>query len=167
VRDSELQPAHDVRVLDVVVAIGPVDDGFVVGPARLAIRLADVVASGEELVFAVLGHPQAFTGEAGTAPDETAWSAEQAGGFAADDFVAYGFFAGGVELVGVDDVPGAAGFVVVITSALFAWLPACPTGMSVLTASFCTTELFGPSMAGSTRRENRCWWLWALSPSAT
>jgi len=120
VRDAELQPAHDVRVLDVVVAVSPVHDGLVVRPAGLAVRLADVVAGGEELVFAVLGDPERLAGEARTAPDETAGSAEQAWRFAADDLVAYGFLAGRVELVGVDDIPGAAGLVVVVTGALFA-----------------------------------------------
>ena len=75
VRDAKLQPAHDVLVLDVVVALGPIDDGLIIGPAWLAGRLADVVAGGEELVFSVLGHPQGVAGEAGTAPDETARSA--------------------------------------------------------------------------------------------
>ena len=124
-RDAELQPAHDILVLDVVVALGPVDDRLVVRPPWLACGLADVVAGGEELVFTVLGHPECVAGEARAAPDETAWAAEQAWGFAGDDFVADGFLAGWVELVGVDDVPGAAGFVVVVAGALFACFESC------------------------------------------
>jgi hypothetical protein len=74
-RNTKLQPADDVFVLDVIVTLAPIDDGLIIGPARLAGRLADVVAGGEELVFAVFGHPQRVAGKTRAAPDETAGSA--------------------------------------------------------------------------------------------
>jgi hypothetical protein len=119
-RDTKLQPADDILGLNLIIPLAPVNDSLIIRPAGLSSRLANVVASGEELVLSILGDPQRVAGETGAAPDETAGSAEQAGGFAGDDFVADGFLAGWVEFVGVDDVPGAGGFVVVVAGAFFA-----------------------------------------------
>ena len=116
VTQAELQPDDDVGVDDVVVAVGPVGDGLVGGPAGLACGLADVVAGGEELVVAVRGDPERVPGEGGAAPDEAAGLAEEVRGLAGDDLVAGGEGAGGGEglRVWVDDVPGAGGVVVVV-----------------------------------------------------
>lgn len=116
--EAELQVADDIGVLDVLVALGPVDDGRVVGVVLLAGGLAHVVASGEELVVLVGGDPEGLAGEAGAVVDGTAGLGEQRGAVVVKDLVANGLLGDGVHAVGVDDVPGALGLVAVVGGAL-------------------------------------------------
>lgn len=114
-RQAELQIADDVGVLDVLVPVGPVEDSRVVGVVLLAGRLAHVVTGREELVVLVGDGPERMPGECGPLPDEATGLSEQGRAGVVEDLVGDGLLRDFVYFVGVDDIPGAVGFVAVVS----------------------------------------------------
>ena len=104
-RQTELQVADDIGVLDVLIALRPVGNGRVVRVSLRAIRLTDVVTSREELVVLVRSNPEGLAGESGTLPDGASGLGEHWGAVVVKDLVGDGLFGDGVHAVGVDDVP--------------------------------------------------------------
>lgn len=117
VSQPELHVADDIRVLDVLVPVGPVNNGLVVRVVLFTGRLADVVTGGEEFVVLVGDDPERVSGKGGALPDDTAGFGEEAGAAVVDDLVGDGLLRDVVHFVRVDDVPGAAGFVAVVVDA--------------------------------------------------
>lgn len=105
VSETELQVADDIGVFDVLIALGPVDDGRVVRVVFLAGGLAHVVAGREELVVLVGGDPEGLASEAGAVVDGAAGLGEERGAVVVENLVADGLLGDGVHAVGVDDVP--------------------------------------------------------------
>lgn len=104
-RQAELQVADDIGVLDVLVAVGPVDDGAVVRVVVFTGGLADVVAGREEFVVLVGGDPEGLAGEAGALVDCAAGLSEEGWAVVVEDFVGDGLLGHLVHAVGVDDIP--------------------------------------------------------------
>lgn len=104
--------------------VGVVDGGGAVtnplGDAAgwLARGLGDVFSRGPELVVAVLGDVDGMSGKGGALPDQGALLGHEAGDLSADQLVADGLLAVGVELVGVGNLPGAGGGAVVVRHGL-------------------------------------------------
>ena len=103
-------PHHDVLVLDARILISRDPGGQALrGTSRV---LRHVPAGGEFLFVGVACDVHGVAGEACAVPDETVFFGHEAGDFAGDEFVGDGVFGVRVQLVGVGDVPGAAGVVV-------------------------------------------------------
>lgn len=116
-RQTELDVANNVGVLDRLVAGGPVDDRVVVWVARLAGGLADIVTGRVELVIAVGYDPKRLAGEACPLPDDAAGLRQEWRAVVVENLVADRFLADAVDGVWVDDLPAAARLVAVICSA--------------------------------------------------
>src|SRR5699024_5134340 len=84
----------------------------------LASRLADVVTGREEFVVIVGDDPEGMPGKSGTLPDETARLGNQGRAGGVDDLVGHGLLGDFVDSDRVDNIPGAAGLMAVISRCL-------------------------------------------------
>lgn len=116
-RQAELEVTHDIGVLDVLVALGPVENGRVVRVVLRASRLAHVVACREELVVLVRHDPERLAGERGAVVDRAAGFGEEGRAGGVEDLEADGLFGDGVLPVRVDYVPGPVRLVAVVCCA--------------------------------------------------
>lgn len=102
---AELDVAHDVGVLDGLVACDPVEDGAVVRVVLGACGLAHVVASGEDLVVLVGRDPETLAGEGGAVVDDAARLGHEQRAVVVEDLVGDGLLGRRVDAVGVGDGP--------------------------------------------------------------
>lgn len=117
-RQSELHVADEIGVLDVLVALGPVEDRRVVRVLLRPRGLAHVVARREELVVLVRDDPERLARERGPLVHRAAGFGEQRRARGVDDLEADGLLSDPVLPVRVDDVPCAVRLVAVVGRAL-------------------------------------------------
>lgn len=117
-RQAKLVVEHNVRVLNVLVALDPVRHGLVERVAHLARRLADVVARRVLLVVSVGRDKERLGGKVGALGDNSIGLGQQGRARVVDDLVANGLLGDAVDHIGVDNVPVAARLVAVRCGAL-------------------------------------------------
>lgn len=117
VSQTELDIADNIGVLDVLITLGPVQNGRVVRVVLFTGRLADIVTSREELVVLVRSDPERLAGECSAVVDSAAGLGEQRGAVVVENLVTDGLLSDLVHTVWVDDIPGALGLVAVVCGA--------------------------------------------------
>lgn len=111
---AELDVADNIGVLDVFIALSPVQNGRIERVVLFTGRLANVVTGREELVILVWSDPEWLTSESSAVVDSTAGLGQQGRAVVVEDLVADGLLCNLIHAVRVDDIPCTLSFVAVV-----------------------------------------------------